>query len=87
MYCLLNQTSKGDYMKRQSFFQETLTLNKRIIEKRISRIDQKIEKALIFNDFLEAEKLEGELYKLEQELLKNYTTIELENLFAEDYSA
>ena len=74
-------------MKRQSFFQETLNLNKRIIEKRISRIDQKIENALIADDFLEAEKLEGELYDLEQELLKNYTTIELENLFAEDYSA
>jgi excinuclease UvrABC helicase subunit UvrB len=84
---LLNQITKGDYMKRQSSYQETLVMKKEILEKKIKRIDQQIEDALIKNDFLEAERLEEELFQLEQALLKTYTSFELENLFSEDYSA
>ena len=84
---MLNQITKGDYMKRQSSYQETLVMKKEILEKKIKRIDQQIEDALIKNDFLEAERLEEELFQLEQALLKTYTSFELENLFSEDYSA
>lgn len=73
-------------MKQVTSCHKTLTIKKELIQKRINRIDLKIETALAKNDFFEAERLESELYNLEQELLKTYSNYELE-LFADDYSA
>lgn len=73
-------------MKQVTSCHKTLTIKKELIQKRINRIDLKIETALAKNDFFEAERLESKLYNLEQELLKTYSNYELK-LFADDYSA
>jgi N-glycosylase/DNA lyase len=61
---------------------------KKLITKKIHRIDDLIEIALKNNDFSEAERLEVKLTYLESELLKTYTNKEMDNFFfEEDYSA
>jgi hypothetical protein len=74
-------------MKSVTSYHKTLTIKKQILERKINRVGQQIEDALNANDFFEAERLEFELNNLEQSLLKTYTSYELENLFAEDFSA
>lgn len=74
-------------MRQASSYRKGLEIRKKYIQKKIERLDVKIEKMLKSNDFLSAEKAEQELYNWECELLKTYNSDELNKLYNEGYSA
>jgi hypothetical protein len=75
-------------MKAVKSYLNKSEFKKKLITKKIHRIDDLIEIALKNNDFSEAERLEVKLTHLESELLKTYTNKEMDNFFfEEDYSA
>jgi len=74
-------------MNQVKFYRNASQVRKHFILKKIDRIDIKIEKFLKANNFIKAEEAEKELYELECELLKNYNTNELNELFMESFPA
>jgi hypothetical protein len=75
-------------MKVVKSYLSKLEFKKKLITKKIHRVDDLIEIALKNNDFSEAERLEVKLTYLESELLKTYTNKERDSFFfEEDYSA